>query len=1525
MPAKAGTAYVEIEGDFSALNRQVASHLGKISKSGKAFGKRLGGSIRTGIGTGISAGAPIAAVGLAAVTTEVIRATKGWSEHQAVVRRTQAVIKSTGNLANTSAKHIGALSDAIERQTGVDNDLVQSGANLLLTFTNVRNGLGKTNKIFDQATSTVVNMSKALGQDTKSSAIQLGKALNDPVKGITALSRVGVSFTEQQKKQIKALVASGKTMEAQKIILRELGKEFPKVKATPIEQLRTTFRNLEDTIGKNVLPIVNKFVQRVNPAFQHVASTIDAAFSDKRLSFGEKIEKIVRSAKHWFGPFADGLIDALKEAHIGGAVNSAIKTATPVVLDVFKDVGTKAASAVWEGFKAAPLWAKVGGGAFLAQKLGLTGPIFKTLTGMLTGKGTLLSKASPMPVYVTNVGALGGAPGVPGASGTTSKGKPKLPPVLTGAAKIVGAVAAADVVIRLVDSKGDLISSVVNTAHDLTFGLVPKIKPLTGPKPGTITAAEAIAQGAGAGGKGVGDLNEQIGKLASTNNVTGLQRVYDMLNKFSKVDPPQGVAEARERVQSLIKTTKESRVFDDFRARVDSTHPKLSAFARDAETSKTKLSGLKQGTEDYSREARHLRGVQHEANLRLIDMINVAPNVKQALKEMGLNFMSLGGDVSTAASYIVAATNQVLSGLGADTIKFSLKRSKEIDKAFKGRAPGGGHQRGGAIFGTGLGDKIPALLEPGEYVVNRRAVGKVGKAALDKLNFGDAPRFQTGGIVPIPGQPGEFIAKSILSDVLALIRRYKVRVTDGYAATGHAAGGEHPLGLAVDLVPAAGGSWNLVDQLAHWAEPQQNRPRFPFRWVGYDGDPGHGRGNHLHLSWLHDRSAAGAIGVPMQIPALGIEGPDGMLKDIVRGAERTMRHAANAYIEDQMASSIEGAEPGGTAPGAASRTEMVRWATEALKRTRIFPATAANIEKILTLAKKESGWVVNALNTWDSNAQAGNPSGGLMQVTLDKVGGSFERLYNPVENIVASIRYQKQRYGELVTHSPYSLGGIVDSVLAMARGGNPKKEPKRRGAAYYRNIADAIEAAATPKEGHRTPNQKVKQRIAKHLAKIGFTAEQAQLDALANKVAIDDDYAQRLSGIANTDAIQAALDAELTRRGATTDMTEAQLTALFPVAQQDAMIQSMLPRIQGGTQVDWLNTELSDLLGERNFLIDEPPILERMRRQVEKEIADLKTVVKRHEKIIARYVRERERVSTKQQQYHDALRETREEIRRERGKKKPSQARLTRLHQREERYRANEIALREGTHDDLVRLGLIAGKDSDPFKHSHYWYNDNLAQERADNAARNAAIDTLTNSSDDGVVSLPNIKEAYDGVADSLSTIHGLGSPMTKFFSSTQFPIGTLGGTILGVQQSIDELLRSPLRANATAEGAAAGEDQTQQQINDLLKELLRQANLRYAVSQAQYDALRDYPFGGSFGAGGTVPGPVGAPRMIVAHGGETVMTADESRMTSSVHLHFAPGTEWLRDFVDVRVQKTTRTQARSSDRRLPGQAGVLR
>ena len=122
---------------------------------------------------------------------------------------------------------------------------------------------------------------------------------------------------------------------------------------------------------------------------------------------------------------------------------------------------------------------------------------------------------------------------------------------------------------------------------------------------------------------------------------------------------------------------------------------------------------------------------------------------------------------------------------------------------------------------------------------------------------GARARTSGGRFVAIPGAPGHTIDRRLLADVAYLQRKYKIAIVAGYELHGHAKKGEHPIGLALDIVPGPGGSWSDIDRLAKWAEPRQNRPRAPFRWVGYNGDKNHGRGNHLHLSWNHTPAKRG--------------------------------------------------------------------------------------------------------------------------------------------------------------------------------------------------------------------------------------------------------------------------------------------------------------------------------------------------------------------------------------------------------------------------------------------------------------------------------------------------------------------------------------------------------------------------------------------------------------------------------------------------------------------------------------------
>jgi hypothetical protein len=144
---------------------------------------------------------------------------------------------------------------------------------------------------------------------------------------------------------------------------------------------------------------------------------------------------------------------------------------------------------------------------------------------------------------------------------------------------------------------------------------------------------------------------------------------------------------------------------------------------------------------------------------------------------------------------------------------------------------------------------------PGSVSVG--APGSAGRGSVGRV------RALTGGgrWVSLPGQTWARLDRRILPDVLYMVRRHHVRITEAYGTIGHEPFGEHPLGLAVDIEPGAGGTWADVSRLARWAEPRQNHPRRPFRWVGWNGDFNHGHPSvckprlgcapHLHLSWAH--------------------------------------------------------------------------------------------------------------------------------------------------------------------------------------------------------------------------------------------------------------------------------------------------------------------------------------------------------------------------------------------------------------------------------------------------------------------------------------------------------------------------------------------------------------------------------------------------------------------------------------------------------------------------------------------------
>jgi F0F1-type ATP synthase membrane subunit b/b' len=172
-----------------------------------------------------------------AIKNVIIGSVNAYEESEKAMKQTEAVLASTKGVSGQTAKSISDLAMKMQTMSTYSDEAVQSAENLLLTFTNIT-----TN--FPEATQAVVDMSVALGTDLNGAAIQVGKALQDPVLGVTALRRVGVNFTDSQREMLTQLVQTGHGMEAQKLILRELAIEFG---GSAAKQLQTFGGRLEWT------------------------------------------------------------------------------------------------------------------------------------------------------------------------------------------------------------------------------------------------------------------------------------------------------------------------------------------------------------------------------------------------------------------------------------------------------------------------------------------------------------------------------------------------------------------------------------------------------------------------------------------------------------------------------------------------------------------------------------------------------------------------------------------------------------------------------------------------------------------------------------------------------------------------------------------------------------------------------------------------------------------------------------------------------------------------------------------------------------------------------------------------------------------------------------------------------------------------------------------------------------------------------------------------------------------------------
>lgn len=229
-----------------------------------AFGRRM-----TDLGRKMTVGLTLP---IAAFATKAVMA---FNESERAAAKMAAVIDSTGASSWTTSAAMQALAASIQKTTVFEDDLVVSAEAVLLTFKHVTNAVGEGNDIFDRAMRAATDLSTVLGSDLEGATLQLGKALEDPVRGMMALRRSGVSFSQEQVNLVKSLVESNNTLEAQKLILAEVESQFggaaeavAKTAGGQWQQALVRLGNAMEQLGGIIAPFVAAIADTLANAFE---------------------------------------------------------------------------------------------------------------------------------------------------------------------------------------------------------------------------------------------------------------------------------------------------------------------------------------------------------------------------------------------------------------------------------------------------------------------------------------------------------------------------------------------------------------------------------------------------------------------------------------------------------------------------------------------------------------------------------------------------------------------------------------------------------------------------------------------------------------------------------------------------------------------------------------------------------------------------------------------------------------------------------------------------------------------------------------------------------------------------------------------------------------------------------------------------------------------------------------------------------------------------------------------------------
>ncbi len=292
---------------IAARNMVAAGFRGVVGAAKKLraqVGKALSGVAN--IAKRVAASIGIIGAAAIAVTKKLVDAYQVQAQAEA---KLSATLKATGYAAGFTTNELKKYAAELQKTVGIGDEVTISMMGILASFKNIR---GDT---FKQATQAIIDMAANLGKagkgsaDVESAVIQVGKALNDPIKGMAALGRVGIQFTEQQKKQITALQESGDLQAAQAIILQELQHQFGGVAKAMYEadsglkRLSNSWGDFKEALGKALVENI-----KIKGSLDGVSRTLEDLVNDGYIElFAQDTATAIKKALTWVDKYVSAV------------------------------------------------------------------------------------------------------------------------------------------------------------------------------------------------------------------------------------------------------------------------------------------------------------------------------------------------------------------------------------------------------------------------------------------------------------------------------------------------------------------------------------------------------------------------------------------------------------------------------------------------------------------------------------------------------------------------------------------------------------------------------------------------------------------------------------------------------------------------------------------------------------------------------------------------------------------------------------------------------------------------------------------------------------------------------------------------------------------------------------------------------------------------------------------------------------------------------------------------------------------